>query len=91
MVRNITDTFNNDNVKIEIDAFVAERPNVVQGAHSLISRMYKRFVERRRPIKSILRRKKGDSARKCTGREIRFRDLCKTSYPALIFFSKDSR
>jgi hypothetical protein len=52
----------------------------------------KRLFDKKRPLKSILkqRNKEGQSSKRIE-RELRFRDLCRSSYPALIYFSQDSR
>ncbi len=52
----------------------------------------KRLFDKKRPLKSILKQrdKEGKSSKRIE-RELRFRDLCRSSYPALNYFSQDSR
>ena len=53
--------------------------------------IFKNLRERKQPIKSILRRKKVVVNHSGPTERIRFRDLCKSSYPALAFLSEDAR
>ena len=57
----------------------------------LVSRICSCFFDQKQPIKPILRKKKSDSSVRPTDRHLRFRDSCRTSYPALAFFSEDGR